>query len=69
MKIRRTKPGQRLQVEDIIKYKLTDDDLFRGIPTILNSELAALVVAEKLYNEVDSYPTNEDESDDEHKEE
>eukprot|EP00349_Pseudokeronopsis_sp_Brazil_P008697 CAMPEP_0202969132 /NCGR_PEP_ID=MMETSP1396-20130829/14771_1 /ASSEMBLY_ACC=CAM_ASM_000872 /TAXON_ID= /ORGANISM="Pseudokeronopsis sp., Strain Brazil" /LENGTH=38 /DNA_ID= /DNA_START= /DNA_END= /DNA_ORIENTATION= len=34
---------------------MTEDDFFRGIPTILNSEEAALMMAEKLYNEIDDY--------------
>jgi len=54
-----------LHIEDIISYKLTEDDYFRGIPTILNSELAALVMAEKLYKEVDEYSHIEQDDDDE----
>ena len=31
------------------QYKITEADFFRGCPTILNSEVAALKVAEELY--------------------
>lgn len=59
--IRESKKGEQLSIctfetkEEIVNYKLTEDDFFRGIPTILNSELAALVQAERLYNEIDNY--------------
>ena len=47
--------GEVLSIEDIVSHKLTEDDFYRGVPTILNSEVAALVMAEKLYKEVDEY--------------
>ncbi len=69
-KIRQDKQGEQLAIldmlthEEIVSYKLTEDDFFRGVPTILNSEIAALVQAERLYNEIDHYKTYEDDDDD-----
>ena len=37
--------------ENPITYNLTSEDYFRGVKTILNSEIAAICYAEKIFNE------------------
>lgn len=44
--------GELYKVENL-EYRIQSErDYYRGIPTILNSEAAALVIAEHLYNKV-----------------
>lgn len=42
--------GEELQIGDHKYIIVKSEDCYREIPTILNSEEAALVVAEKLFN-------------------
>ena len=42
--------GEELTVGGLSYKIIPQRDYYRGIPTILNSETAALVVAEKLFN-------------------
>src|SRR5690349_16522877 len=44
------KKGEELKVGELTYIIVPDQDYFRGIPTILNSEEAALVVVEKISN-------------------
>ena len=41
------KKGEELKVGSLT-YIITEEDYFRGIPTILNSEEAAIVICEKI---------------------
>ena len=43
-----TKGGEKLSAGDINYVLKPERDYYRGVPTILNNELAAIVVAEKL---------------------
>ena len=47
------KAGQKLEelsVENLIFKNITSDDYYNGCKSILNNEIAALCMAEKLYN-------------------
>jgi hypothetical protein len=44
--------GEELSVGGLTYAIIPAEDYYRGIPTILNSEEAAIVVVEKLYNQL-----------------
>ena len=46
------KTGETLSIGSLTYTINPKDDFFRGVPTILNSEEAALVIAEKIFNSI-----------------